>query len=227
MIAKNFDTRPAELLIQRHKNYSVPYECKFRGLNLVVYPNVFDPSLTKVSGLLADTIDAAEGDRVLDMFTGSGVLGLIAAQRASHVIGVDISQIAVACARNNAIRLNLCEKTEFRQGDLWEPIQSNEVFDLIIANPPLLPAIPENLLEKAIADSPSMDITTSFLKGCTRHLTKLGSVLMTISDACKISVGDPLQFVEEVAHGNGLKMSIEVERDVIYEKYRVLRFSSF
>jgi release factor glutamine methyltransferase len=74
---------------------------------------------------------------VLDLFTGSGILAIAAAQAgAQQVTGVDVSRRAVACTWVNA-RLNGVRVRALR-GDLFEPV-SGEEFDLIVANPPYLP----------------------------------------------------------------------------------------
>ncbi len=83
-----------------------------------------------------------EGDVVLDLCCGSGVLGIYAAEKASRVICTDISQRALEFAIGNAKR-NGIKNMEFKQGNLFEPVKGKQ-FDYIIANPPFVP-IPDNL----------------------------------------------------------------------------------
>ncbi len=83
-----------------------------------------------------------EGDIVLDLCTGSGVLGIYASDKASKVICTDISQRALTFAKRNA-DINNIKNIEFRQGDLFEPVKG-EKFDYIITNPPFVP-IPTNI----------------------------------------------------------------------------------
>jgi methylase of polypeptide subunit release factors len=89
------------------------------------------------STLLADVIARFRGERVLDLCTGSGVQGLIAAPNAAEVVGVDISRRAAALASINA-RLNQVANFTARHGDLFGPVRG-ETFDLVIANPPFVP----------------------------------------------------------------------------------------
>jgi carbamoyltransferase len=90
------------------------------------------------STMLADVVAECRGRCVLDLCTGSGVQGLIAAATAEQVVGVDVNPRAVALAGMNAI-LNGVGNIEVRWGDLFAPVRG-EHFDLIIANPPFVPA---------------------------------------------------------------------------------------
>lgn len=224
MIAKDFDLQPVRLLLDRHAQHSAPYHQDFMGLDLVIHPEVFNPAYTKVTRLLAENITSEPGDEVLDMFCGSGVLGLMVADSSRRVVGVDISPNAVEYSRINAVRNGAAHKTDYRRGNLWSAIGENEHFDLIVANPPLLPATPETLLEMAVADSPEMAITSKFISGSRRHLKDHGRVLMAFSDASKVIFGNPLGHVEKIANQSGLSLDVVAEKDVGYEVYRVLEF---
>jgi len=107
-------------------------------VRLVSLPGVFRPPSD--SWLLAETVrdgGLARGASVLDVFTGSGVLAIAAAQAgASDVTAVDISRRAVLTARLNA-RLNGVRVRAVR-GDVFEPVAGRRL-DLILANPPYVP----------------------------------------------------------------------------------------
>lgn len=224
MITNKLDTNPVELLLDKHRAHKEPYFQKFKDMELIMYPEVFNPAYTKVSGFLADNILVPSNSNVLDMFCGSGAISFIAAKKAKKVIGVDISPTAVQCAIDNSKRLGLLESTEFRLADLWDGVKESEKFDLIIANPPLLPAIPENWLEKAVADSPKMDLTRRFLLGCSNGLKADGRVFMSFSNACSVSFEEPLEFINNIVEEVSLKMKIKSEWNVGYEIYRILEF---
>ena len=70
----------------------------------------------------------------LDVGTGCGVQALLAARHARRVVAVDLNPRALRLARINAA-LNGVGHVEFREGDLFEPVEG-ERFDLIVANPP-------------------------------------------------------------------------------------------
>jgi release factor glutamine methyltransferase len=106
-------------------------------MRLLTMPGVFRPRSD--SWLLADLVRdiARPGDRVLDPFTGSGVLAIAAAEAGAAATAVDVSRRAVACARVNA-RLNGVSLRALR-GDMLAPL-NGERFDLIVANPPYVPS---------------------------------------------------------------------------------------
>lgn len=91
--------------------------------------------------LLTETFvdrDLATGRRVLDICTGGGALALAAARAgASSVTAVDLSMRSVLTARLNS-RLQRAPIT-VRHGDLFAPVDG-ERFDLVLCNPPYVPA---------------------------------------------------------------------------------------
>jgi methylase of polypeptide subunit release factors len=121
------------------------------------------------------------------------------------------------------MRLGLNHIATFRQSNLWNNVDVEEKFHVILANPPLIPAHPESLLEAALADSPTMEITKSFILGCGAHLYPTGRVYMVLSDACKVSVGDPLQFALTVAQQVALTASVKATLDVGHEMYYLIQ----
>lgn len=219
------DLKPVELLLEKHRNHTGVYWQDFQGLKLKVSPDVFNPAYTKVSGLLAENIKVNRGDKVLDMFCGTGVLGLLASRLAIKIVGIDINPLAIDCATANALSMGVSHKVDLRVGDLWEAVKTHERFDLIIANPPLLPINPTSLLEMAVADSPKMTLMTRFVGGCHKYLSPGGRVLMTFSNACKTVFQNPLQHITFLARNAGLETSVVAEMDVGYEIYRVLQFN--
>jgi release factor glutamine methyltransferase len=86
---------------------------------------------------------------VVDLGTGSGAIALaIADERPdAHVIAVDSSPEAVALARENAERLDL--QIEIREGDLEA---AAEGWDLVVSNPPYVPADEWESLQPEIRD---------------------------------------------------------------------------
>ena len=80
-------------------------------------------------------------DRILDLCCGCGALGIAAAlefPEASLTL-VDVDAVAVACARTNVARFGLGTRAEVRSSDLFEALDGRR-YDLVIANPPYVPA---------------------------------------------------------------------------------------
>ena len=74
--------------------------------------------------------------RTLDLGTGCGYLGLLAAPFSETVVATDRCERAALMTRFNA-QLNGIHQMESRAGDLWEPVHG-ERFDLIVSNPPFV-----------------------------------------------------------------------------------------
>lgn len=83
--------------------------------------------------------------KVLDMCTGTGCIALLMAKELaqSSVVGVDISDKAVELSREN-LELNMITNVRFEQGDLKDQLLISRLgddrFDLIVSNPPYIPA---------------------------------------------------------------------------------------
>ncbi len=95
--------------------------------------------------MLADVLrrHLRPGHEVLDVCTGSGALAVTAAcHGAGRSVAVDVSRRAVLTVRMNARRHGV--HVDARQGDLLEPV-AGETFDLIVSNPPYVPAAEEEL----------------------------------------------------------------------------------
>ncbi len=111
---------------------------EFYGREFRVSPDVLIPRPETeliVEWALA-TLPADRFLRIVDVGTGSGPLAVtLAAERDQwHVEAVDISERAVAVARDNARRLGVGGRITFLIGDLLAPTMGQ--FDAIVANPP-------------------------------------------------------------------------------------------
>jgi release factor glutamine methyltransferase len=76
---------------------------------------------------------------VLDLGVGSGaiLLSILAERPAAKGLGVDISEEALAVARENAANLGLAGRTALLRGD-WTWGLGDETFDLVVSNPPYI-----------------------------------------------------------------------------------------
>jgi release factor glutamine methyltransferase len=174
-------------LIARHRRHPSPYEVTFSGLELMMLPEVFCPAYGEGSQLLASLIRAASQDRILDMGTGSGALGLLAASQGAQVVATDISERAVECVRLNGRRLQLDSRVDVRHGDLFECIGSDETFSLVLFNLPFMEGEPQNLLEVAMYD-PQWRTMRGFFEELATHLTPNGRALVAFSDCGDIDL---------------------------------------
>jgi release factor glutamine methyltransferase len=94
--------------------------------------------------------------KIADVGTGSGVvvLSLAAKFPEAELLAVDVSEDALALARENAVRLNLDDRVQFLKSDLLEGV--DETFDLIIANLPYIAAQDRPTLSHEVLRDPEV-----------------------------------------------------------------------
>ena len=141
--------------------------------------------------LLADNIDVRDGERVLELGTGCGLLAILAARAGARIVATDISLIALACAKENAAAHCVADLIDFRLGNLFEPVDG-ERFDLVIFNPPYLPirddeAIGTDLDLAWEAGPEGRAVIDPFLEGLSSHLEEDGRALFVQSSLSNIA----------------------------------------
>jgi release factor glutamine methyltransferase len=106
--------------------------------------------------LVSEIGDHRSAIRIIDVGTGSGIIALSLAKQFPHaeVYAVDISENALALARENANQLGLSDRIRFRKGDLLENL--DERFDLIVANLPYVPTQDRHLLSREVLHDPEV-----------------------------------------------------------------------
>lgn len=94
--------------------------------------------------------DINEKSRVLDLCTGSGAIAIAVKKKTNaNVVAIDISKDAIEKAKENA-RINKADIT-FIESDLFEGLEDN-VFDVIISNPPYIKTGDIDTLQKEVKD---------------------------------------------------------------------------
>ena len=114
------------------------------------------PETEEFVDLLAAEVGGERSEvRILDVGTGSGVIGLSLAAKfpEAKVCAIDVSDDALALARENAARLGL-ERVRFQKTDLLESL--SERFDLIAANLPYISMQDRHLLAREVLHDPEV-----------------------------------------------------------------------
>jgi release factor glutamine methyltransferase len=184
-----------------------------KKVTIKTHPEVYDPAEDTM--LLSDNLRVEKGDRVLEI--GVGYLSLIASRDAEYVVGTDTNIHAVKLAKSNA-RLNNTANVEFILADLFGPIGGQ--FDLILINPPYLPAI-EKAEQRCIDSSwnggrNGREVTDRFLKQVADRLNESGKVLIVQS-----SISDPNR-TEEMLVEQGFEVRTIAERTFFFETLHLM-----
>ena len=119
-------------------------------LELELNEHIFPPSQ---NGLFyAESIRVNPGETVIDIGTGSGVLGIFAAKQGGIVSATDIDHYAIETAKRNA-SLNKV-RIEFCQGTLFADFAKK--FDVILAN------LPNEIVPQVYLDSVGGELAHTF-----------------------------------------------------------------
>ena len=117
-------------------------ECEFYGLPFKVTQDVLIPR-PETEHLVEKVIAIArrfERPRMVDIGTGSGAIAVALAHNLAGAVitATDLSQSALAVARENAAKNGVAERIRFLHGDLLAPV-AGERFEIIASNPPYVP----------------------------------------------------------------------------------------
>ena len=112
---------------------------RFHGHNFKVTPATLipRPETEQLVDMVVDELGSRADLRVLDVGTGSGCIAIALARalRFAHVTAIDISNDALAVARENANALGV--KVDFEQADIFTmPAPPRPTLDVLVSNPP-------------------------------------------------------------------------------------------
>ncbi len=136
-------------------------ERTFRALDLEVTPAVLIPrpeteTLVDVALELLRGVAGPESPEplVLDVGTGSGcvALSLTAENPFVHVVAVDVDEEALEVARRNTARHGLEGRIDLVLSDLFGGLPSGQRFDMVVSNPPYIPAAEYEALEPNVRE---------------------------------------------------------------------------
>jgi len=113
------------------------------------------PETEELVELLKSEVRNPESE-ILDVGTGSGVIALTLVKEfpEAKISGTDISEDALALARENAARLNLRDRVRFFKSNLLENVDGT--FDLIVANLPYIAAQDRHTLSREVLHDPEV-----------------------------------------------------------------------
>ena len=165
--------------------------------------NVYNPA--EDSYLLADNLEIREGQSVLEIGTGSGIVAMYASRLTDRITVTDINFDACELARRNFMD-NGIENIEILFGNLFEPVKERK-FDVILFNTPYLPTEDDDVIDDTInyafdGGVNGRKVIDLFLNEVGNHLNDGGIVQLIQSSLSgnqeTLSMLDELGFIAEI-----------------------------
>jgi methylase of polypeptide subunit release factors len=164
-------------LIGAHEWRKKGVEIPALGERIHPHYGVFSPVRGEYVDLVAHT-PLPSLNKAFDIGTGTGVLAALLAKRGvKKIVATDQDPRALACARENLVRLGYDQQVDIVLADLFPEGRA----PLVVCNPPWVPARPASPIEYAIYDSESR-MLLGFLNGLAEHLSPGGEGWLLLSD---------------------------------------------
>lgn len=135
LAAKRLEGEPVARLLGHKEFYGLNFT--LNGATLVPRP--------ETEMLVELGVEALKGKKnpvIADFGTGSGciVIAVLHQNQAALGVGVDMSAQALVAAKINAEEHDVLSRLFLREGSWFDPIAASERFDVIVSNPPYIPA---------------------------------------------------------------------------------------
>ncbi len=182
------DKVPAKLVLSLRELLGImgAHEWRKKGVSIDALPanihahyGVYSPIRGEYLELINST-SFGNAKTAFDIGTGTGVIAAILVTRGiKAVIATDNSIRALNCAAENIEKLNLKQYITIEKANLFP--SGHKKADLIVCNPPWLPAKANAAIEHAIYD-PNSAMLKGFLSGVMAHLNDDGEAWLILSD---------------------------------------------
>ena len=151
----------SSIIVKENNTYKTIYKLdniyeKLDDLTFIISPESFFQVNTegclKLYNKVKEVLDLNENDNVLDLFCGTGTIGIYLSKYVKKVIGVEINKYAVLDANKNK-ELNKINNIEFICEDVNKIIDKFKDIDVVVVDPPRS-GLDKNMIDSLIKINP-------------------------------------------------------------------------
>lgn len=167
---------------------------EFYGLDFLVTPDVLipRPETELIVEAAIEILKQEENPRFCEIGTGSGCISvsILHEIKAATATGADVSEKALQMTKVNAERNAVSDRLKLIKSDVFENFEEREKFDLIVSNPPYVPAEDFTTLQAEVRDfeprtaltdgGDGLSIIAKIITAAPRFLKPGGYLLMEI-----------------------------------------------
>ena len=217
LVRKAGDHHPVQYLIG---------SASFFSLDIHVSPEVLIPrpeTETLVEQAISDLRgrNSQSAPRVIDLGTGSGCIAVAMANSLpnARIWATDISGPALEVARQNAERVGVGDRIQFRHGDLFQALSADDreaQFDLIVSNPPYIAETQWSSLPKNVRDHEPPHALLAGGDGLKFHLAIIQHASEYLADGGSLMLEgafDQANAIEKIFISEGQWDNIGIVRD--------------
>jgi release factor glutamine methyltransferase len=173
----------------------------------------------------AEVLHDAPPGPVLELFCGAGHIGLLAILDSRRLlVAVDVDPVACDYARRNARAAGVADRVEVRNADLFAALADDELFPVVIADPPWVPSAetgryPDDPITAIDGGPDGLALARASLDVARRHLAPAGVMLLQLGsldeadgvrdlagpelEVCEVRQPDPTGVVVSVRRTGG------------------------
>ncbi|MFK7758980.1 MAG: peptide chain release factor N(5)-glutamine methyltransferase [Phycisphaerales bacterium] len=192
LVKRALDHEPIQYLVGEESFFTMMFKVDQRALiprpsTLTIVEEVLQHARNNPDAHTLRDSDAGVGIMIADVCTGSGCIAAALAKHlpGARVIASDLSEEALACAKENIEHHALSDRVELVHGNLLEPIMNHPVagsagaLEYVVSNPPYIPDSEWDSVEANVKDhEPTMalrakDNGMEFVAPLIEHAPKL------------------------------------------------------
>lgn len=186
---------------------------RYRGIDLIIPPEVFHPGFFSSTKLLLKYIATQPLNKysLLELGAGSGLISMFAAKRGAHVTASDINTVAIRYLNKNT-GINQV-KIDIIQSDLFKDIPL-QIFDYIIINPPYYKKEPRTESDYAWYCGLNGEYFEQLFNDLFSYAHPSTNVFMVLCDGCDI------QMIRRMAIKNQIKLiCVHMSKNLVEDNF--------